>query len=141
MGKFAVDQPIDDIIRGCPCTYMITFVEEAASCTIHVGALDDDSPSTVQFLFVASLGLSLCRCPDLGSGFFFESLHSVIGLLQWRRRWRRRGSRLRRWGGRWPSKWRRGSRWQEWWLDRQMRLVVVCSMYGSLNVLYRMLRR
>ena len=75
MGKFAFDHPINDI-RGRPCTYMITLVEEAAFCTI--AALDDDSPSTVQFLFVASLGLSLCRCLDLGSGFFFESRQTPV---------------------------------------------------------------
>ena len=54
---------------------MFTLVDEAAFCA--VATLDDDFSSTIQLLFVATLGLSLRCCLDRGSGFFFESSHSV----------------------------------------------------------------
>jgi hypothetical protein len=72
--EFQVDHSFDDMGRRS-CTYMFTLVDEAAFCA--VATLDDDFSSTIQLLFVTTLGLSLRCCLDRGSGFFFENRHSV----------------------------------------------------------------
>ena len=74
MSEFRVDHSFDDMGR-CSFLYTFTLVDEAALCA--VAALDDDSSSTIQFLFVATLGLSLRYCLNCGPGFFFESSNSV----------------------------------------------------------------